>query len=99
MLTKKLAEIDDNVEKLEVHKELDVDDAVTSSTPLYNQLMNLVAEEHALSDALYYLGRALNSQIIDLPTYLKHVRTLARKQFIAKATIMKVRQTAGLKLV
>eukprot|EP01135_Chromosphaera_perkinsii_P011272 Nk52_evm53s2367 gene=Nk52_evmTU53s2367 len=97
VLVRKTAEIDETMVKLQGHKELDVDAAVTSSTPLYNQLLDLVAEDHALSDALYYLGRALNNQVIDLPTYLKHVRQLARKQFIAKATIMKARQTAGLK--
>jgi len=34
-------------------------------------LFELVAEDSAIEDAIYYLGRALNSEKIDLNTYMK----------------------------
>lgn len=63
---------------------------------LFFRLLNAYADEAAIEDAIYYLGEGLRGGVIDLDTFLKHVRTLSRKQFILRATMQKCRQKAGL---
>ncbi|XP_045623851.1 tumor susceptibility gene 101 protein isoform X2 [Procambarus clarkii] len=70
---------------------LDVDEAVTTTAPLYKQLLNAYAEDQATQDAIYYLGEALRRDVIDLDLFLKHVRSLSRKQFQLRATMIKCR--------
>lgn len=77
-------------------EEIDVDEAVQATNPLYNQILRLYAEENAVDDTIYYLGEALRKGIIELDVFLKHVRELSRQQFMARATIMKARSAAGL---
>ena len=72
------------------------DDAIDTTAPLYRQLLQAHAEEAAIHEAIYYLGEALKQDIIDCDVFLKQVRKLARKQFVLKATMNKCRQTAGL---
>lgn len=60
------------------------------------RLLNAYAEEAATEDAIYYLGEALRSGVIDLEVFLKHVRQLSRKQFMLRAIMQKCRQKAGL---
>ncbi|XP_076032755.1 tumor susceptibility gene 101 isoform X3 [Oratosquilla oratoria] len=74
---------------------LDVDDAVTTTAPLYKQLLNAYAEDQATQDAIYYLGEALRRDVIDLDTFLKHVRSLSRKQFQLRAIMNKCRTKAN----
>jgi ESCRT-I complex subunit TSG101 len=76
--------------------DVNIDDAVSATTPLYEQILQLYAEENAIEDTVYYLGEALRKGVIELETFLKYVRELSRKQFMARATIMKARSTAGL---
>lgn len=76
--------------------QFNVDEAVTTTAPLYKQLLNAYAEEAATEDANYYLGEALRNGVIDLEVFLKHVRQLSRKQFLLRALMQKCRQTAGL---
>ncbi|KAM0756437.1 hypothetical protein T439DRAFT_376628 [Meredithblackwellia eburnea MCA 4105] len=70
----------------------EVDEIVCSSTVVYNQLLELVAEDAALEDTIYHLGRGLNSETanIDLDRFLKRVRALARQQFMARALTNKI---------
>lgn len=63
---------------------------------IFFRLLNAYAEEAAMEDAIYYLGEALRSGVIDLETFLKHVRQLSRKQFMLRAIMQKCRQKAGL---
>lgn len=51
----------------------EVDEIVCSSTVVYNQLVELVAEDGALEDTIYQLGRGLNSDAadVDLERFLK----------------------------
>ncbi|CAF0856585.1 unnamed protein product [Adineta ricciae] len=72
------------------------DDAVITPAPVYKQLLQAYAEEHAIQDLLYYLAEGLRRESIGLDTYLKHVRELSRKQFILRATMHRCRQIAGL---
>ncbi|GAA5983457.1 hypothetical protein JCM5350_007657 [Sporobolomyces pararoseus] len=71
---------------------VDVDEIICGSTVVYTQLLDLVAEDSALEDTIYALGRGLNSGTanIDLDQFLKRVRALAREQFIKRATINKI---------
>ena len=64
--------------------DLDVDDAVTATAPLYRQLLTAYADESATEDAIYFLGEALNRDAIDVESFLKHVRNLSRKQFLLR---------------
>nr|XP_027217186.1 tumor susceptibility gene 101 protein-like isoform X5 [Penaeus vannamei] len=70
---------------------LNVDEAVTTTAPLYKQLLNAYAEDQATQDAIYYLGEALRRDVIDLDCFLKHVRSLSRKQYQLRATMIKCR--------
>ncbi|GAA5978201.1 hypothetical protein JCM10908_004270 [Rhodotorula pacifica] len=72
---------------------VDVDEIVCGSTVVYTQLLDLVAEDAALEDTIYALGRGLNSggsADIDLDRFLKRVRNLAKEQFVVRATINKI---------
>jgi ESCRT-I complex subunit TSG101 len=60
------------------------------------RLLNAYAEEAATEDAIYYMGEALRSGVIDLEVFMKHVRQLSRKQFMLRALMQKCRQKAGL---
>ncbi|KAH8307067.1 hypothetical protein KR044_004440 [Drosophila immigrans] len=96
VLRDKEEELKKSLETLESAEAIDPDEAVTTTAPLYKQLLNAYADEAATEDAIYYLGEGLRGSVIDLETFLKHVRTLSRKQFILRATMQKCRQKAGL---
>lgn len=74
------------------------EEAVGPQTPLFKQLVKAHAEEAAVHDVIYYLGKAQNKGIIDCDVYLKHVRNLSRKQFHLRATMIECRKKAGLPL-
>ena len=78
---------------------LNIDDAVLTTAPLYNQILQVYAEEQAVEDAIYYLNDALRRDVIDIEVFLKVVRQCSRKQFILRATLQKARQAAGLKQI
>lgn len=96
ILRDKEQELEKSLDALEKSEGIDPDEAVTTTAPLYKQLLNAYSEEAALEDAIYYLGEALRSGVIDLETFLKHVRQLSRKQFMLRAIMQKCRQKAGL---
>lgn len=97
-LEDKQTEMSDLVAKLEESAEIDVDEAVVASAPLFKQLFAAYAEESATEDALYFLGEALRRGVIDCDVFLKHVRNLSRRQFMLRATMQKCRQKAGLEV-
>ncbi|GLV33975.1 Tumor susceptibility gene 101 [Carabus blaptoides fortunei] len=96
ILQDKEQELDKSISKLANEEAIDVDNAVTTTAPLFKQLFNAFAEEAATEDAIYYMGEALRQGVIDLDVFLKQVRTLSRKQFMLRATMRKCRQKAGL---
>mmetsp|Transcript_29199 Transcript_29199/g.41092 ORF Transcript_29199/g.41092 Transcript_29199/m.41092 type:complete len:494 (-) Transcript_29199:1288-2769(-) len=69
--------------------EVDVDTIVGTTDPLTNQVLELVSEDSAIEDTLYYLNRALESNSIDLDTFLKSFRALSKQQFYARSTAKK----------
>ncbi|XP_030755968.1 tumor susceptibility gene 101 protein [Sitophilus oryzae] len=96
VLKDKEQELGTAIERIGNQESIDVDDAVTTTAPLYKQLLNAYAEEAALEDAIYYMGEALRRGVIDLDVFLRQVRTLSRKQFMLRALMQKCRQKAGL---
>ncbi|CAG9767502.1 unnamed protein product [Ceutorhynchus assimilis] len=96
VLKDKEQELNTAIEKIGNQESIDVDDAVTTTAPLYKQLLNAFAEEAAQEDAIYYMGEALRCGVIDLDVFLRQVRALSRKQFMLRALMMKCRQKAGL---
>lgn len=68
----------------------DADNLVVASTVVHGQLYDLVTEEMAVEEAMFVLGRALDKERVGLDVFLKHMRTLAREQFIIRATIKKI---------
>ncbi|KAF8933647.1 hypothetical protein BGZ52_007087 [Haplosporangium bisporale] len=59
------------------------------------RLFELVAEEIAIEDTIYYLGKALSQDKVELNAYMKHLRNLSREQFMKKALIKKVKAQLG----
>lgn len=96
LLQEKDEEIQQVIQKMESRGEVNVDEAVVPSAPLYKQLLNTFAEEQAIEDALFYLSDALQRGVIDIEQFLKKVRELSRKQYMQRALIQKCRQRAGL---
>lgn len=93
VLSAKNYELTDLIAKLKNEPEVKVDEILVGSGVIYNQLINVVAEEHALDDTLYYLGKALNSERIELSVFLKNARVLARELFFKRALMNKIRAT------
>lgn len=63
-------------------------DRLVPYDPLSQQIVRLNSEILAIDDAFYYMERALVSSRndkVDLGTFLKECRQLARKQFLCKA--------------
>ncbi|KDQ18507.1 hypothetical protein BOTBODRAFT_513293 [Botryobasidium botryosum FD-172 SS1] len=82
------------VEELRRKGDPDVDELVCSTTIVYNQLINLVAEDNAIEDTIYHLHRALNAGRIDLDRFIRTTRVLAEEQFMKRALIEKI--TSGI---
>jgi len=69
---------------------LNIDDLATPDDSLSQQLLELVVEDAAIDDTLYFLTRALEGDSLDLENYLKVYRNLSREQFMKRATCKKV---------
>ncbi|KAF8520226.1 UEV-domain-containing protein [Hysterangium stoloniferum] len=68
----------------------EVDELICGTTIVYNQLIDLVAEDNAIEDTIYHLHRALNAGRIDLDKFLRTTRSLAEEQFMKRALAEKV---------
>lgn len=74
-------------------QQLNVDDLVVTEKPIHEQMLQLSAENASLTDAMYFLDKALHVHTLDMPTHLKEVRRLAKKQFLVRAHLVKINQT------
>lgn len=83
------------ISELHAREEPDIDGVLSATSLVGNQLIELVAEDNAIEDTLYHLGRALNSEILDLDRFLKQTRFLAREQFMRRALAQKISQGMG----
>lgn len=68
------------------------DELVQPISKIHEQMLDLSAENASLTDALYFLDRSLYLGNMDCETHLKHVRRLAKRQFLARAHLMKINQ-------
>ena len=72
--------------------QVNMDDAIIPVDTLSRQLFNCVSEINAVEDVLFRLDKGLANNFTDLTAFLKIVRTLARKQFMAKALANKIQR-------
>ncbi|KAF8507247.1 UEV domain-containing protein [Gautieria morchelliformis] len=79
-----------NLHELRRKGDPEVDELICSTTIVYNQLINLTAEDNAIEDTIYHLHRALNAGRIDLDKFLRTTRALAEEQFMKRALAEKV---------
>ena len=59
-------------------------------TVVANQLYSLVAEEKAIGDAIFMLGKAKESGRITTAVFVKMVRSLSREWYLKKALVQKI---------
>ncbi|KAJ3234132.1 hypothetical protein HDU78_006025 [Chytriomyces hyalinus] len=90
ILAAKVVEMESMMDKIAKEPEVDVDSVLTSGTSVHNQLLDVIAEEHALDDTLYYLAKALNAEAIELSAFMKHTRIVARELFMKRALLKKI---------
>lgn len=90
-----VTEITQSLRSLQEREDPDPDSMVLATSIVGNQLVDLVAEDNAIEDTLYHLGRALNAERIDLEKFLKQTRMLAREQFMKRALGMKISEGMG----
>lgn len=90
----KTIEINEWLQEAEENKEeeVDVDEICQPVTKLHAQMLEHSAENAALTDALYFLDRAMYTGHIDCTTHLKSVRKLAKQQFLTRAHLIKINQ-------
>mmetsp|Transcript_18588 Transcript_18588/g.53372 ORF Transcript_18588/g.53372 Transcript_18588/m.53372 type:complete len:459 (+) Transcript_18588:465-1841(+) len=87
------ADINSFLRSMENDAEIPVDDLCQPSCVRSRQMLELDAKNHAISDVLYFLDRALVKGTIPLDVHLKTVRRLAKQQFMARALLTKIEQT------
>jgi len=72
------------------------DELLVAPTVVANQLYDLVAEERALGDAIFVLGRAVERGRVAPATFAKMTRSLAREWYLKKALARKIGRGMGL---
>ncbi|KAI8879563.1 UEV-domain-containing protein [Backusella circina FSU 941] len=89
-------EIDAITAKVNAMPDVAVDEALCGDrdgkwlTVLLYRMFELVADDNAISDTVYFLAKALNSERIDLATFMKLTRMLSREQFMKRALVKKI---------
>jgi len=73
-----------------------IDDLLVAPTVVGNQLYEVVAEERALGDAIFVLGRAVERGRISPAVFAKTTRSLAREWYLKKALARKIGRGMGL---
>jgi len=88
-----VGQADRNIHELQARPEPEVDELICGTNVVHNQLLDLIAEDNALEDTIYHLGRAFNADTRtpdELEKFLKRTRALAREQFMRRALINKI---------
>lgn len=78
------------IQQKEMKENENVDALVQTNDIHSQQMLKLACTNASLSDALYFLDRALVKGTIELDVHLKKVRALAKKQFLVKAHLLKI---------
>jgi ESCRT-I complex subunit TSG101 len=69
---------------------LAIDDLCVPEAPRDAVRMQLAAENATLSDAMYFLDQALYDSKLSIDLHLKHIRSLAKQQFLVRAHLLKL---------
>jgi ESCRT-I complex subunit TSG101 len=96
ILQESLRKADKVIQDSASHPEPDIDELLVAPTVVGNQLYELVAEERALADAIFMLGRAVERGRIAPGTFAKMTRGLAREWYLKKALVRKIGRGMGL---
>lgn len=91
-----LHKADGVIEGSRSHPAPDIDELLVAPTVVANQLYTLVAEERALGDAIFMLGRAVERGRISPAVFAKMTRSLAREWYLKKALVRKIGLGMGL---
>ncbi|KAI1432683.1 UEV domain-containing protein [Xylaria sp. CBS 124048] len=73
-----------------------IDDLLVAPTVVANQLYDVVADERALGDAIFILGRAVERGRVSPAVFAKTTRSLAREWYLKKALVRKIGRGMGL---
>lgn len=84
------AEVQTWLDENEFKDQVDPDSILIEADGLSKQLIKAISEHQSIEDALYFMDRALSNGEMDLVTFLKEVRKLARQQFMCQARIQKI---------
>ena len=88
-----IAKVQEEKEKDAQSKEqISPDELAIPTDMLSAQMIILSAENAAITDALYFLDKALVRGSISLEKHLKTIRNLAKKQFLLRAHLLKLGQ-------
>jgi hypothetical protein len=85
--------IQDTQQQAAQQVEMSVDDRIRPVSAVDAQMLQLSADNASYSDALYFLDMALHNRVIELSAHLKEVRNIAKKQFMARAHLLKISQS------
>ncbi|KAI1357386.1 UEV domain-containing protein [Xylaria arbuscula] len=96
VLQSSLKEADAVIHNSQTHKPPAIDDLLVAPTVVGNQLYDVVAEERALGDAIFVLGRAVERGRISPAVFAKTTRGLAREWYLKKALARKIGRGMGL---
>ncbi|KAJ0120185.1 endosomal sorting complexes required for transport I [Diaporthe amygdali] len=87
---------DETIESSKRLPEPDIDQLLVAPTVVGNQLYELVAEERALADAIFVLGRGVERGRVAPAVFAKTTRSLAREWYLKKALVKKIGRGMGL---
>jgi ESCRT-I complex subunit TSG101 len=96
VLQSSLKEADAVINNSKTQKPPAIDDLLVAPTVVGNQLYDVVAEERALGDAIFVLGRAVERGRISPAVFAKTTRSLAREWYLKKALARKIARGMGL---
>jgi len=96
VLQDSLRRADAVIESSARHPEPDIDELLVAPTVVGNQLYELVAEERALADSIFVLGRAVERGRIAPEAFARTTRSLAREWYLKKALVKKIGVGMGL---
>lgn len=91
-----LRRADGVIEGSRQHPAPDIDELLVAPTVVANQLYALVAEERAMADVTFVLGRAVERGRISPAVFAKTTRSLAREWYLKKALVKKIGRGMGL---
>lgn len=95
-LQEKIAQYRESIRSMRQSETMSIDELVTATAPIYKQILDQQAEDQAIDDVIYQLGKALETQRIDMNGFIKHLRSLAERQFRCRTIVHKARVQAKL---